>query len=301
MSNQSQLEHYAANIHYVTRVAFVGIAVNVFLIVAKLVVGIVFNNLALISDAATSGADIFTSLLTIAAIFVSSPKRDKKYNYGHEKNEPLIVLFFSLALVALGVILAWRGIEGILNPMKPETNAWLIIIVIFSVVANAVMFRYGMCYAKKTRAEVLRAFAWQSLSNCLASVAVLAGLIASIFIGTNIIESIAVIIVACFIFKVAFDTFKPALGQLTDIASSEEVHNKIINITSKLPGIIRVDRLRTRMFGSQIFAELVIVVDGNMKVSESYALAGVVHDTLEADDDLHIKGVVIVAKPNEAV
>lgn len=299
MEKEDLVSQHATNSRIVMRIIVVGIVINIVLTAVKLGVGVVFDNLAVISDAATSGADIFTSLLIMVALFVSSPKRDKKHNYGHEKMEPMAVLFLSLMLFTLGVVLAWQGIEGIINPSEPEINAWLVGVIVLSLVVKEGMFFVGMHYAKKTKSEILRADAWQSRADSLSSVAVLAGLVSSIFNDTNIVESIAVVIVAGFVFKVAFDTFKPAFNQLTDRAASDEVCEKIVKIASESPGVIKVHRLRTRIFGSQIFAELEIVVDGKLSTKESYKLGGVVHDALEGDDSLRIKDVSVVVMPDK--
>jgi cation diffusion facilitator family transporter len=298
MAKESQMISYKQNSKIVLRVTLIGIAVNVVLTAVKLAFGIWKNNLAVMSDAATSGADLFTSLLIVVAIFVATPRRNKTHNYGREKIEPLVVLFLSLMLVALGGLLLWQGIDGIINPIKDPDKSWyLIAVTVFSIIVKEFMYFYGMHYAKKTKSEMVKADAKQSRSDSLSSVAVLAGLITSYFIGTNIVESIAVVIVSLFVFKVAFDTFKPAFNQLTDRAASKEVHDKIVKITLEQPGVINVYRLRTRIFGSQIYAELEITVDATLTVAESYAVAGGVHDILEATEELRIKDVVVVVKP----
>jgi len=282
----------------VLKVSIVTIVVNLLLTAVKFTFGIMFDNLSVISDALHSGSDLFTSFLIILAVFLSSPKRDKKHNYGHEKVEPLATLFLSLILGAVAIYLAWQGIEGLISPSATELNWYLIGTVVISLVAKEWMFWYEMHYAKKYKSEILRADAWHSRSDSLSSIAVLIGLVASAFIHTNIVESIAVLVVSIMILKVAFDIMRPAINQLVDKAASEETYNKIKEIASGINGVESVDELRTRMFGNKIYVDIEIAVSGKLTVEQSHEIAQSVHDILEATESLQIKHCMVHVNPS---
>jgi len=292
-------EEYRRNQKLVFKVTTIGIFVNIVLTAMKLGVGIYFANLAVISDAATSGIDILTSLLIIMAIFMATPKRDRKHNYGREKIEYLVVLALSFAIFALGVVLLWQGIEGILNPHTPNVNAWLITVIVISLIVKEFMYFYGMHYYKITGSEMVRADAVQSRGDSLSSVAVLTGLITSLFMGTNIVESVAVVFVAFFIFKVAFDTFRPALHQLTDRSADEDTVRKIVSIVNRTPGVLDIEKLHTRLHGSYIYVDLMVEVDGDLSTHDSYAIGSKIHDDLEENEGLKIKAVNVIIKPDD--
>ena len=280
---------YAGSSWTIIRVTVVGITANLVLIALKTVVGLIFGNLSVISDAIHSASDVLTSLLILVAVPMSSHKRDKEHNYGHEKIEPLFTLFFALVLAVVGGVLAWQGIKGIISPEKPEVNAYLIGVTVLSVLVKEAMFRYGIYHAKKLNSEILKADAWHARSDSLSSVAVLVGLITGLFLQTNIAESIVVLIVSALILKVAFDIFLPAINQLTDKAASDETCEKIKQTALSADGVKSVDRLRTRIFGNTIFVDIEIAVDGSLTVDESSKISLAVHDTLEAREDLRIK------------
>jgi len=299
MTKEKQDIVYKRNSKITLRITVAGIFVNMVLTTLKLVAGIIFTSMAVIADAATNGVDILTSLLLIFALMLSNPKRDKKHNYGHEKVEPMAVLLLSIMLFVLGGIFVWQGIQGILNPVETEINVFLLGITVFSIIIKAGMYVLGMHFSKKTHSSILKADAKQSLSDSFASLAVLVGLVSGIFIGTNIMESIAVLALSLFVFKIGIATFKPAFDQLTDRAAKPAIHDKITKITCQSEGVIEINRLRTRLFGSQIFVELEIKVDPNLTVKESYIIAGAVHDKLELDEDLRIKDCIVVVVPHD--
>jgi len=282
----------------ILRIAAVTIATNIILMVAKMVLGLIFGSLSVVSDAIHTASDLFTSLLVVLAVFLSSPKRDKKHNYGHEKVESLMILFFAAVLVAVGGGLIWQGIEGIVQGTPTSANPYLIAVIALSLVVKESMFWFVRHYARKTKSDILKAEAWHHRSDSLSSVAVLIGLVAGQFMKTSIVESIAVFLVAVLIFKVAFDIAKPAIHQLTDRAVDEKTSEMIRTIVLGVSGVENIDCLRTRMFGNnKIFVDLEIAVDGNLTTTQSHDIAQEVHDTLEGTSDLRIKHCVVHVNP----
>lgn len=297
MANKYLAQH-SKNARIVLRVTVIVIIVNIFLFAAKLALGMTFDNLSVISDAVHSASDIFTSFFIIIAVIISSPKRDKNHNYGHEKIEPLMTMFFAIVLAGLGGVFIWQGIEGIINPSAGEFNLYLILVTVVSIIVKEAMFWYGIYWAKKTRSEMLRADAWHSRSDSLASIAVLVGLVTSTFISTNIVESISVLIVAMFILKVALGILRPAINQLIDRAAPERTASEITRIVEQIEGVQSLTSLRTRLHGSSILVDVVISVDGSQSVASGHEIARVVHDTLEDNENLRIKHCVISITPH---
>ncbi|MCL2846719.1 MAG: cation diffusion facilitator family transporter [Firmicutes bacterium] len=297
MSEKNFLEKHAEIRRVVLRVIIVGIVANVVLVAAKLTFGLIFGNLSVLSDAVHSASDLITSLFVVVAVFISSPKRDKKHNYGHEKIEPLMVLFFALVLAGIAALFVWQGIEGLVSPTTAEFNWFLVSVTVLSIVVKEALFWYGMHHAKKTKSEILKADAWHSRSDSLASVAVLIGLVCALFMDTNIVESIAVLIVSLFIFKAAWEVFKPSVDQLIDRAADKRDVDAIIAIAEEIDGVIRVDDIRTRIFGNSILVDLEILVDGALTVTAGHDIAQEVHDVLEGTAELRIKHCNVHVNP----
>ena len=285
------------NSKIILRITATTITVNIFLMIAKMVLGIIFDSLSVVSDAIHTASDLFTSVLVVGAVFLSSPKRDEKHNYGREKVEALAILFFALVLVGVGGGLIWQGVEGIVSPKETSVNYYLIAVIALSLVAKETMFWFVRHYSRKIKSDILKAEAWHHRSDSLSSIAVLIGLVADAFVRTTIVESVAIIFVGVMIFKVAFDIVKPALGQLTDRAANEQVYSKIREIALAVQGVERIDCLRTRVFGSKIYVDVTIAVDGNLTTIQSHSIAQEVHDVLEGQSDLRIKHCVVQINP----
>ena len=300
--NSKYLELDAETRRAVKKVSIVSMSFNTALVVAGFIIGGIFANLSVISDAAHTFADIGVGALVLLAVAVSKPTADKTHNYGHEKREPLIVLFFALGLLGLCGYLLFSGISGIIMPTAVEGgfNAeWWILasVVIASLAIKEAMFWYQIYYAKKHKSNLLRANAWHSRTDSFSSVGVLAGLIASVYIGNNLVESIAVLLVAVLIAWIAVKILLKAVGGLTDKAVDEETHNALKEIIEKVEGVQSVDKLQTRQFGGAIYVDVEIGVDGVLNVAEGHDIAEAVHDTLEGLEEHAIKHVHVHVNP----
>jgi len=306
--NQKYLELDSATRRAVKKVSIVSMSLNALLVIGGFIIGGIFVNMSVISDAAHTFADIGVGALVLLAVIISKPTADKNHNYGHEKREPLILLFFALALMGLAGYLAYSGIVGIISPNVRQGgfNAewWLLAgIVIASLIVKEAMFWYQIYYAKKHKSQLLKANAWHSRSDSISSAGVLAGLITSVFIGNDLVESIAVLLVAVLIIWIAGKILYKAVGGLTDKAVDEKTYNELMEIIKKVEGVKSVDKLQTRQFGGAIFVDTEIAVDADLSVCQGHDIAETVHDTLEALSEPSVKHVLVHVNPyrvNEA-
>jgi cation diffusion facilitator family transporter len=271
---------------------------NIALTILKAVFGFVFFNMAMLSDAAHSGMDSITTLLVIFAVIFSKPHSDKQHNYGHEKREAIFILLLSLLMLATAVLLFTQGVRGLVNVSEAVMSIPLIVVAAVSIVAKEGMYQFTNYHAKKTKSHALRADALGHRLDCVTSIAVLAGLVATIWTGNDIVESIAVLIVALFIVKIAFQVFKGAYNQLIDKSASEDDQQAIEQMAKEIEGVLCVDKLSTRIFGSAIYVDIEIAVDENLCLKKAHDIAHAVHDKLELCKELRIKHCNVHVNPS---
>jgi len=281
----------------VKRVAITTLFANITLVFLKGIFGIVFNNMALISDALHSAADSVTTLLVVIAAIVSKPHSDKEHNYGHEKRESFLLLLFAIFMFGLSVYIVIAGIIGLANPGESGLNVWLIIVVLISIVAKALMFQFTNHFAKKTKSASLKADGWGHLIDCITSLAVLIGLIAGHFTQNDIVENIAVLIVALFLIRLAVKVFIGAYHQLTDKTANKADITALTETAWSVDGVKSIDKLQTRLYGNAILVDLEIGVESSLSLIEAHDIAEAVHDKLEAMTEVTIKHCNVHVNP----
>ena len=280
------------------RVATVTIVANVLLFVSKLVVGLIFDNLAVKADAWHSAADVVMPIMIFVISFFINDQPDKKHNYGRERVETIFTLILAVVIAGIGVMLGIEGVHGLFEPVASNQDWVLIAVTIASLIIKIAIFVYGIIYAKKIHSETLRINAWHNCSDGLSSVAVLIGLLCAKFTGNNIFESIAVIVVALLIIKVAIETLIAASKQLIDRAVDDKTCAAIQTTVSAVDGVKAVKDLRTRLFGNRVYVDLIITVDKQLSVAAGDIIADAVRNALLNQAELSIKDCMIRVKPD---
>lgn len=266
------------------RVSRRSIYVNLLLTLLKFLAGLVASSSAMISDAVHSASDVLSTVLVMVSVRLSGRKADQDHEYGHERLESIASILLSVALALTGGAIGLGGIQALGSAAAGELavpGVLALAAAILSIAVKEGMYWYTRHAAKQTGSTALMADAWHHRSDALSSVGSLVGIAAS-RMGFPMGDPIASIVISCFILKVSVDIFRSAAGQLTDRACAPEVESEMRAMISAQPGVLGLDLLRTRRFGSRIYVDVEIAADGALPLSEAHAIAEGVHDQIEA-------------------
>ena len=283
MSNEAEIRK--RKIYHVT---FVGLVVNLVLSLLKLAAGIVGRSGAMVADAVHSFSDLATDVVVIAFARISAKPRDSGHDYGHGKYETLATIIISLALGVVGAGILLNSIEGIRVVVEggslPRPGAVALIAAVVSILAKEILYRYTVREGRALQSPSVVANAWHHRSDALSSLGTLAGIGCAYFLGAKwrIADPIAALIVAVFIFKIAFDLIRTGLSELLEESLPEDVEQEILAIVASNPEIREPHNLRTRRIGASIAIEVHVRVDGAMSVAHSHALTVDIEHRLRA-------------------
>ena len=85
------------------QVSFVTIVVNILLSFMKLLAGVLAHSNAMISDSIHSASDVFSTMIVVIGIKLSSKQPDKEHPYGHERMECVAAIVLSMVLFMTGL------------------------------------------------------------------------------------------------------------------------------------------------------------------------------------------------------
>ena len=282
-----------------TRVSMVSVIGNTVLSMLKLLAGILAHSGAMISDAVHSASDVLSSFIVIIGVKLSVRAPDKEHPYGHERFECVAAIILSVVLAGTGLLIGWGAVETIRAGAEAQTTPGLLALIaaIVSIAAKEAMYWYTRYYAKRLNSPALMANAWHHRSDALSSVGALIG-IAGARLGYPIMEPIASLLICLFILKAAYDIFKDATGKMVDRACDAETEQRIADCVLSQREVLGIDRLQTREFGSKIYVDLEIRVDGSLPLVEAHAIAEQVHDRIEAEFPA-VKHIMVHVNPGE--
>ena len=264
-----------------TRVSLVSMITNVILTLLKLAAGLLAHSGAMISDAVHSASDIFSGLIVLLGVKISTKEPDEQHPYGHERYECVAALLLSGILAVVGGAIGIGAVKDIISGKAAEIPGLLALIAaVVSIAVKESLFWYTRGYAKKYRSTALHAEAWHQRSDALSSIGALIG-IAGARMGVPVMEPIASLIIALFILRVAIRIFKEAIDQMVDHSCNEEAEEAFRTTALEQPGVMGVELLRTRMFGNRVYVDLEIAADPNLTLAAAHEIAEDVHDAIE--------------------
>lgn len=284
-----------------TKVSIVSIIGNLFLSVFKLVAGLLAHSTSMISDAVHSSSDVFSSIVVIIGVKISSKASDKDHPYGHERLECVAAIVLATILFITGAAIGIAAVRTLINGSYETLiipGILALIAALISIISKEVMYWYTWIYAKRLDSSALKADAWHHRSDALSSVGALIG-IGGARLGFKIMEPLASIVICVFIIKAAVDIFKDAIDKMVDKACDESFEEEIKSLVLSENGVLGIDLLQTRIFGNKIYVDLEIEADGYKTLNETHAIAERVHDTIEREYP-KIKHIMVHVNPAES-
>ena len=284
----------------ITRITNVGVAGNIVLTVFKLLAGIFGHSGAMISDAVHSLSDVFATFIAFLGTQLSKRPADKEHPYGHERVECVASLILGVILFGTGLGIGKSGLDKIIsgdfeNLAIPGSIA--LVAAIVSVVTKEAMYWYTRHYAKALNSTAFLADAWHHRSDALSSIGSFIG-IGGAMLGFPVMDPLASVIICLFILKVSYDILKDAMKKMLDTSRGTDYDQKIREFVLSQEGVLGVDVVQSRMFGSKVYIDLEIVVDRNKTVGEGHDIAEHVHDMLELN--FHdVKHVMVHVNPSK--
>ncbi len=267
------------------KVSAVSIAVNLILSFVKLLAGILASSGAMISDAVHSASDVFSTIIVIVGVVMSQKKSDSNHQYGHERMECMASLLLAAALALTGAGIGVNGIKKIVGGNYDTLAVPGMLALIAAIVSIAVkewMYWYTRAAAKRINSGALMADAWHHRSDALSSVGAFVGIFGA-RMGYPVLDAAASVVICVFIGKAAFDIFRDAMDKMVDKSCSDELVGKMREVVQREKGVIRIDDMKTRLFGDRIYVDVEFSADGRKSLEESHDIAERVHGAIERE------------------
>lgn len=271
----------------VRRVVIIGLIANAILMALKIVTGYYGHSEALVADGFHSLNDFASDLVVLIFIGIAYRKADARYTYGYGKFETFVSLLISAILCVAAVAIFREGVESILAVFKGENishpDFYTIIVVIVSIVAKELLYRYTSSRGRKTGSSALIANAWHQRSDALASIATLIGVVCSHFFSDKwaILDPCASLFIAIIIAIAGIRMLIPAFRELMERALPQSEADIALGIIADTEGVEGIKDLKSRKNGNLKIFDAAIYVNPDLTISEGYAITEAIRKNLE--------------------
>jgi len=262
---------------------------NTILFFVKLFVGMATGSMALMADAWHTMSDSLTSIFTVVAAKMASKKPDKEHPFGHGRWELIATIIMAGVLAIIGWEFTSGAVENLMNPGEGILFGRLTLIVtILSIVVKEAMAQYGFYLGKKHKNPVIIADAWHSRTDSLSSVAILIGIVITMFVdGLWWMDSVLTIICALAIFYAAFEVAKEAATKILGEELEPDLEEQIIAEASKLyDHDLKIHHLHLHDYINQKELTLHIMLEPTMSIKEGHDVATAIEKMIKEKFDM---------------
>ena len=285
------------SISTVRRATVVGLIANIVLAVGKVGAGVVGSSAAVVADGLHSFTDLITDLVLLVGTRFWGRPPDEDHPHGHRRIETLITAGIGLLLAAAGIGLGWRALGHLREPPAVRPGDIALGAAFISIVSKEWLFRWTKVQASVADSPALMANAWHHRSDAFSSIpVVLAVGTAMVFPGFAWVDRLGALIVCVFILWASWGIFHPALQQLVDAGAPADVCERIGIMAVEVDGVVAAHALRTRYVGPKLAVDLHVEVDGDLTVTQGFAIARSVKEHLLANGP-SVGDVVVQVEP----
>lgn len=226
----------------------VGIGLNVLLFLGKFLAGTLSGSIAITADAFNNLSDAGSSFVTLVGFHLAGQKPDVHHPFGHGRAEYLSGLAVSMLILLMGFELAQSSLDKILHPAAVDFSPLVIAILCVSIGVKLYMAAYNRRLGKRLNAPAMLATAADSLSDSVATTAVLLATLVAYFTDL-MIDGWVGMLVAVFILWSGLQSAKETLDPLLGTPPSHELVQQIHDLVMAHPGIIGIHDLIVHDYG----------------------------------------------------
>ena len=257
----------------------VGIICNVFLFAGKLLIGLLANSSAVITDSFNNLSDAASSIIGLVGVKLAAKPADKEHPFGHGRYEYIVALVVSFIILEVAFSCFKSSLDKIFHPEDLTVTTVSFIILGMSVLVKIWLSLFNRKLGKKTNSKVLLATAKDALGDVFVTSATIISLLVFMIFDINIdgymgcIVSVMVFIAGI---SIARDTVEPLLGE----AVPEELYKEICEKVCSYPGIEGTHDLIVHSYGpAKRMASLHAEVKNTLSLEEAHEIA----DKIEQD------------------
>jgi cation diffusion facilitator family transporter len=251
----------------------------------EVLVGTFSLSLALVADGLQSFADAIVSLIVWIGLRLSGKAPDGRFHFGYYRVENFASIIAAFILMVSGGVILYESYQELLNPREMiNAETAMATALMATAIAGALLF-FKTRAARKYNSSALKADAFNSIKDVLTSMTAFVCIALSKYLNVRATDSIAGIIIAFFVFTVAYSVVKESSLVLMDACQCSDILLDIENIAKSVKHVKGVHDVRMRKLGQCLVGDMHIVVDGDMSVREADQIATQIEEQVKKEFD----------------
>ena len=252
---------------------YASVTVAAILILVKFGAWVMTDSVSLLSTLIDSFMDAAASLINLFAVHHALQPADREHRFGHGKAEPLSGLAQAAFISGSAAFLLIEAGVRIFNPKSIENSDIGLATMVFAIGATVILVIFQKYVVRRTGSVAIGADSLHYQADVLVNASVIVSLLLATELGWSAADPLFAIGIAVYIVWGAWRIARRALDQLMDRELPAEDRQRIHDIVAQHTGVSDLHDLRTRASGTQLFIQLHLEMDGNLKLREAHEIS----------------------------
>jgi cation diffusion facilitator family transporter len=267
--------------------------------IVELLFGQISASVAATADGIDSLSDAMISFIVFMGLVIASRPADKKFHFGYYKVESFAALIAAIGMIAMGSIILYQSFASLLLLHRHEIHQPILTMIVLAAASVISLYRAIQMrnIANRHNLLSLRTDAKNSIKDGSASVVGFLSVLIATQFGFSQMDAIGGIIIAGYIFSVAYVSLKQSSLILVDSWQNPKVTDLIrqtIEDKFKTKNHVKVRSILLRPAGMMVvFAAVDIEVDGNKRLADVELLTRQVEMIIRSEIP-HIKKISVI-------
>jgi cation diffusion facilitator family transporter len=264
--------------------ALYSVLVNVVLIGAKLLVGLLTGSVAILADAAHSFLDLSASIFAYAGIRTAARPADEDHAWGHAKAENISSLVQMFLLGATCIAIVIESVRRLIVAGSVRVAWYSFVVVLAAMVIDIMVSRYLQRVSRSHGGSAaLESDALHFASDLWASLAVLIGITLVAVFDFKLADPLAGIAVAIIIGTTALEQGRRTTQVLLDAMPDRPTLDAIERILKSDPRLHGYHALRARQAGKHVLLDVSVHVDGTLSLAQAHEVGHAVSERIQRE------------------
>lgn len=276
------------------RVAVLGIAANIFLLLIKLTAGFLSRSQAMIADGFNSAGDVLASIMTLVGNSIARRPEDSDHPYGHGKAEYIFSMLISVSLIFVSVTIFKSALKSIINRATFQASWFLIVVAVITIIVKLTLFLYTNKIGKVLENLLVLANSEDHRNDVFVTSGTIFGIIMGYY-GITWVDGAVGICISIWIFYTGIKIFISAFNVLMDTNMNQVFMESTYKIVECINGVNHIDSINAKPVGAGFIMIIKVSVDGEMSVNESHKIASEIK--VKVKDLKDVKDAVVHINP----
>lgn len=254
----------------ITAVSALGIAVNLLIAAAKVVLGLFASSIAIVSEGVNNASDAMTSVLTLVGSRLAGKHPDAKHPFGYGRVEYLTSLVIAGLILFTGIEMLISSVRLIFEPSELNVSVPALAVVAVSAVIKFLLGVFTVSAGRRSGSGALVGVGLDCRNDSFISVVTILSAVIFIVSGVSV-DAYVGVLMSLLVVKAGFDVLRDTVSELLGRPGDAELAAKLYREIRSTPGILGAVDMMLHNYGPDAYSGSVNVeIDHEKTVGEVY-------------------------------